>query len=142
MNQASLLICRVFQRYMLHLYESNDIILTYLYFCNTDDQTIDFRFFQSEVKQVEVFGDFVSLSGKSPWTEKIVCKYDSHKKCFKSSKLIKIKIGSQFKFIINHGQAYVTSTVYLTVDDDESNINNAYVPGQLMRKGFHNIQLT
>jgi hypothetical protein len=48
--------------------------------------------------QVHVFGEFTH---PHPWKVKVACSYDETFKCFKAT--IGIKVGQQFKFVINHG---------------------------------------
>ena len=59
--------------------------------------------------KVEVFGEF----GSKPWQEKVICVYDPKARCFKSGKC-RIKIGSQFKFLVDGGRIYLTSSRYAT----------------------------
>ena len=47
--------------------------------------------------------------------------------------IIKIKKGTQFKFVVN-GNKYCTSSLYIEVNDGNGNINNVYAPGILEMK--------
>lgn len=42
-----------------------------------------------------------------------------------------MKIGQKFKFIINNGERYLSSSYYPEVNDGSGNTNNIYNPSQL-----------
>ena len=72
-------------------------------------------------QHVEVFGEFTE---NNPWGHKIKCVYDEGFKCFKAD--VEIKVGQQFKFIIDHGKRYIPSGRYPLSRD--GNQNNVYDP--------------
>ena len=56
--------------------------------------------------RVEVFGEY----SRSPWQERTPLQYDYKLLCWKCD--IDIKIGQQFKFVLENGQRYVVSGRY------------------------------
>ncbi len=77
--------------------------------------------------KVDLIGSFT----KKPWTQKFACIYDNLFKCFKADK-VKIKIGQQFKFVVNDGRLYLNSARYpVSRDQSGGNFNNFYDPLKL-----------
>lgn len=78
--------------------------------------------------KVQVFGNFTL---PKPWGQKIVCVYDPKTKCFKTSKPHQIKQGLIFKFILDDGKAYITSTRYASHKDAGGIDNNVWDPKKI-----------
>lgn len=76
--------------------------------------------------KVEVFGEF---STPNCWSVRIPCEYDPKLLCFKVD--VKIKIGHNFKFIVND-QTYTTSKRYAIQQDRYGNLNNMYDPKRIV----------
>lgn len=78
--------------------------------------------------KIQVFGDFTPV----PWSHRIDCTYDPFFDCFKAD--VEIKIGGQFKFIINDGERYCLSQRYSVTDDSTgSHKNNVFDPKKIVR---------
>ena len=75
-----------------------------------------------QIGQVHIFGEF----SERPWQEKIECKGRSIGSTTLYSVDIRIKIGQKFKFIIDNGRAYATSSHYLQTSDEAGNTNNIF----------------
>ena len=63
-------------------------------------------------REVKIFGTY----SKKPWQEQIVCVYDPFFKCLKAEG-VHIKLGDQFKFILDNGKRYVISARYPSYKD-------------------------
>jgi hypothetical protein len=95
----------------------NGLLSATIYF---EDDSMQFT--SSDLK-IQVFGDFTPV----PWSHRIDCTYDSFFRCFKAD--IQIKIGGQFKFIINDGERYCLSQRYgVTSDSTGCHKNNVFDP--------------
>jgi hypothetical protein len=79
----------------------------------------------SPLREVKIFGTF----SKKHWQEKKDCVYDPFFKCFKAE--VKIKIGDQFKFILDDGKRYVISARYPSFKDPQGNFNNIFDPSKI-----------
>ena len=71
--------------------------------------------------RVSIFGQFTSMS---PWKEYIPMNWDENFKCMKAT--VWIKIGEQFKFIVNEGSEYLLSSRYDIIYDEKGNANNIF----------------
>lgn len=83
------------------------------------------------MSEVCVFGEFSPLD---PWNVHVPCIYDPYNKCFKAD--IMIRTGQQFKFVVygKHVEsAYFISERYPFCIDDDGNINNVFIPKQIIR---------
>lgn len=70
---------------------------------------------------MKIYGNFT----KNKWKDFIGCRYDYSKKMFYHE--THIKIGSQFKFLIDH-DAHLVSKEFLIVQDARGNQNNIFLP--------------
>jgi hypothetical protein len=75
--------------------------------------------------RVEVFGEFTS----PPWSELIPCRYDQQTRCFKAD--VTIRVGDQFKFVVDNGRRYLVSSRYAISRDEHGNENNKYMPKEM-----------
>ena len=74
---------------------------------------------------VEVFGEFSEMN---PWGVRVPCPWDPRLKCYKTT--VKIRVGQQFKFILDHGRHYSVSRRYCIVEED-GNRNNQFLPSKI-----------
>lgn len=68
----------------------------------------------SEVRpenRVEIFGEF----SDPQWSKRVLCPYDHNSGTFKTT--LMIKVGHQFKFVIDNGKKYVCSKRYALRQD-------------------------
>ena len=72
---------------------------------------------------VRVFGEF---SPHEPWQVFVPCVFNKTYNCFEAD--IFIRLGQSFKFQVDHGRFYLTSSRYPTKCDPIGNINNYYDP--------------
>ena len=63
-----------------------------------------------KVQTVEVFGEFTDKEREGAWGKKIKCQKIDHSTF---SVNVKIRIGQQFKFIVDSGRTYAVSPEYL-----------------------------
>ena len=77
-------------------------------------------------QRVEIFGEF---SEKSPWSVKLLMRFDSYFNCFKVD--LKIRIGHKFKFVLENGRKYFNSLRYEETNDGHGNINNVFNPKKI-----------
>lgn len=59
----------------------------------------------------------------------IPCRYDQRARCFKAD--VTIRIGDQFKFVVENGRRYLVSSRYTISRDEHGNENNKYLPKEM-----------
>lgn len=119
-NMLAFKSCLHFRQAMCHFYgglnlDEEGIITSRLYYMPKGNTVM------RPDQSVQIYGNFT----ESPWTHFIQCKYDYSKKMFYHE--TKIKIGHQFKFLVDD-DSHLVSKEFDIIQDGQGNQNNIFIP--------------